>query len=265
MLQVQPLLQLPGIAACKLHSRYDSAYTEKDVNLLPAVSFPVYSAFGYSDGVKSYLLSSSSILFENENLEIELTKLPRFQQDTTVTLHFADRDQEAIQPFLKKGKRSDAVRRTVKMDYFLHALLSSEADALFKEQCLIDLINAINYNAATPHPSNENAYSVKTVEDAKEFLYQNFSQKIQIADMAAAVYVSVFHFCRLFKRIAGVSPYQFLLAIRMEEAKRLLKQGESVTQAAFSTGFQSLEHFSHAFNRFQGTEPSALRRKVAKP
>src|SRR5262245_7370814 len=84
-----------------------------------------------------------------------------------------------------------------------------------------------------------------------------------IAEIAREVGISPFHFIRQFEALFGVTPHQFRIASRLEEARRLLALGRhSVTDACMDVGFSSLGSFSDLFSRRLGETPSSYRRRV---
>nr|WP_283244887.1 helix-turn-helix transcriptional regulator [Gehongia tenuis] len=72
---------------------------------------------------------------------------------------------------------------------------------------------------------------------------------------------SVDYLRRLFTREFGVTPQQYLIQLRMERARQILKQpGLSVTEAALSCGFYDARYFSRLFRRETGQTPSEYAR-----
>lgn len=79
----------------------------------------------------------------------------------------------------------------------------------------------------------------------------------QLADVAG---ISKHHFSHLFKESMGVSPYQYVIRRRLDEAKHLLVRTDlSITRVALRTGFSSHSHLSKAFRNVEGVSPSAFR------
>jgi len=99
-----------------------------------------------------------------------------------------------------------------------------------------------------------------TIEKAKEYITTHFTEDISLVETARYCHTSPFHFSRIFKAFTSVSPHQFLLGIRLRHAEMLLcNSALPVADIAFSSGFNSLEHFSAAFSKKYQQSPTAFR------
>ena len=93
-----------------------------------------------------------------------------------------------------------------------------------------------------------------------DFVAQRFSGNITLEDMAAEVGISPYHFARLFKETIGQPPYQFVMAFRVEQAKKLMvDRTRPLADIALACGFSDQAHFSRVFKRVSGRTPSAWR------
>jgi AraC-like DNA-binding protein len=97
---------------------------------------------------------------------------------------------------------------------------------------------------------------------ARERLHDDAASIREIAEDAT---ISPYHFIRQFEALFGTTPHQYRIAARLEEAKRLLARGESVTDVCMAVGFSSLGSFSDLFARRVGTAPSRYRKLAAVP
>src|SRR5689334_22299419 len=77
------------------------------------------------------------------------------------------------------------------------------------------------------------------VEKAIEYLHTNYQQQPDLDEVAKQVHVSPFHFQRIFKDWAGVSPKKFLQYISIQHAKKLLEQNNNLANVAFETGLSA--------------------------
>ena len=107
-------------------------------------------------------------------------------------------------------------------------------------------------------------YHLRTVENARVYIFENFSQDISLQQLAKHCLVSPFHFSRIFKTIMNISPYQYLTEVRLNHAKVLLTTSEqSITDIAFACGFNSVEHFATAYRYRYHAGPSKFRTSLA--
>ena len=100
-------------------------------------------------------------------------------------------------------------------------------------------------------------------ELAKEFVRNNFTQNIGVDDIAKKVFISQYHFSRIFKKHTQYSPYQYLIHVRLQHAIRLMYQKElSITEISFQSGFSSIDYFSAAFAKKYKLSPSRYRKTL---
>ena len=97
--------------------------------------------------------------------------------------------------------------------------------------------------------------------DAAAWIDAHAQGEIGLDDAAREAGLSPFHFLRLFARVLGVTPHQYLVRTRLRRAARLLAdERRSVTDVAFGVGFGDLSNFVRTFHRAAGVSPRAFRR-----
>lgn len=132
------------------------------------------------------------------------------------------------------------------------ACVDELAEALLDEACLALGRPA----AASPRGGGEK----DRVAAAREFMRRHFAEKLSLADLAAAVGLSRFHFTRIFRDHSGATPYSYLRTLRLDNAALLLREtAVPVTNIAYDCGFSSLSLFINAFNARFGISPSEYR------
>lgn len=100
----------------------------------------------------------------------------------------------------------------------------------------------------------------KRINDAKDYIDDNFCSEIKIEDAAKAACMSSFHFLRLFKKVFNDTPYQYITFKRLAKASRLImKTDMPITDVCFEVGFQSLSSFSWLFKQKYGMSPEVMR------
>lgn len=88
-----------------------------------------------------------------------------------------------------------------------------------------------------------------------DYMQANLGAHVTLDHLARAACVSRAHFARLFRISTGTSPMAYLLALRVERAKRLLDGERQVCEVAAELGFCDQSHFSRVFRRMTGTTP----------
>src|SRR6185503_15816756 len=92
------------------------------------------------------------------------------------------------------------------------------------------------------------------IKKAIEFIHSNFKEQPDLDAVAKEVYLSPFHFQRLFKEWAGVSPKKFLQYISLQHAKKLLEH-HTVMDAAYETGLSGSSRLHDLFISIEGMTP----------
>lgn len=90
-------------------------------------------------------------------------------------------------------------------------------------------------------------------EAIEQYIRENYTRQISLADMALHFHMNPVYFCQYFKKKKGITYVQFLNQVRMEEAKRLLQKGElSVEQIAGMVGIENSNYFGRLFKKMTG-------------
>lgn len=89
-----------------------------------------------------------------------------------------------------------------------------------------------------------------------QFLCQHFSEHICMDDLAKMINLSKYHFIRQFKKYYGVSPYQYTISLRLDNAKYLLKTSSlTIKEIAYLSGFPDESSFCNTFKSRTGVTP----------
>jgi AraC-like DNA-binding protein len=130
------------------------------------------------------------------------------------------------------------------------------------EQALVHILR----NYSTPRLSEELELSRVGLVDRRirrsvELMHTQLDQDLTLKALAAASYLSPFHFARLFKKLTGASPHNYLAGIRASRAQLLLADTDlSVTEIGARVGYLSGSHFTKAFRLATGTTPREFRK-----
>jgi AraC family transcriptional regulator len=95
-----------------------------------------------------------------------------------------------------------------------------------------------------------------------DYIEEHLSETISLDQLADLCHLSAYHFARLFKQKTGYAPYQYVLARRLERAKKLLKATNLTTlEIAQQTGFADQSHLARHFRRSVGIAPLEYRQR----
>ena len=104
---------------------------------------------------------------------------------------------------------------------------------------------------------------IKKLEKTRKYIQENFRNDVSVEGLAASIDMSVSYFRQLFHQAYGCSPMQYIMNLRIENARDLLLSGEvNVTEAAALSGFDDIYYFSTLFKRKTGYTPSQLSRQI---
>ncbi len=161
---------------------------------------------------------------------------------------------------------------SVEVDYLhlriLEKIHSGQAGRLQIDEMVIELLNKIfrgmgDGSGLDLLTDKFKQLHLGTIERAVEYLREHFNEDISLNRLSQHCYVSPFHFSRLFKMIIGMPPHKYLLGIRMQHARfMLLNSSKSVTDIAFESGFQSIEHFTTGYKQQFKMCPSQQRKQI---
>ena len=99
----------------------------------------------------------------------------------------------------------------------------------------------------------------REVDSACAFMAERLGERISLDRLCRHTGLSRSTLLRAFLREKGVTPYQYLEALRISAAKALLDQGASPLEAALETRFSDQSHFTNAFTRLMGLPPGEYR------
>jgi AraC-like DNA-binding protein len=100
----------------------------------------------------------------------------------------------------------------------------------------------------------------RRIRRAVELMHANLERDLPLEEIAAAAFLSPFHFSRLFKKLTGATPHAYLAGLRAARAQVLLADTDlNITQVSARVGYASSSHFTKAFRQATGMTPRAFR------
>lgn len=117
------------------------------------------------------------------------------------------------------------------------------------------------YSTVTGDSDISDSKNIPKLKKVLSFLRENYEQQLSLEDMAQAADMSPKYFCYFFKEKTGKTPVEYLNGFRIEKAsQKLLSSDRSVTEIAFSCGFNDLSYFIKTFKAQKGISPTKFRK-----
>jgi AraC-like DNA-binding protein len=129
-----------------------------------------------------------------------------------------------------------------------------------RECALLALLDDLGAVGGTPQRPTADAAVLATIE----LLHDRFVDHLDLDTISTAVGESKFRLLRRFRAVTGMTPHQFLVSMRIAEARRLLAAGVAPAEVAAMTGFADQSHLTRRFRSRIGFTPGRYRNSAAK-
>lgn len=118
---------------------------------------------------------------------------------------------------------------------------------------LISLCSSYSTESFDEDRGSNNSQRIKNII---KYIKKNISSPLTLDEIASSVGVSKYHLTREFKKYTDCTVFEQINIIRCNEAKRLIKEGMSVSSAALSCGFSNMSYFARTYKKYIGMLPS---------
>jgi AraC family transcriptional regulator len=235
----------------ELHRTYSVSYVRK-------------GSFGYRARGQAYELVAGSVLIGNAGDEFICTHDHHICGDECLAFHLDEEAAELVSPghALWRGGCLPPHPATMVLGEFAQSIAEGrgsmgldEIGWLFPARVAAAATGRGHAEARTGARDRGRAVEAALWLDARSH------DDIDLAAAARHVGLSPFHFLRLFAKVVGVTPHQYLVRLRLRNAARLLADGErAVTDVALDVGFADLSNFVRTFHRAAGVSPRDFRK-----
>jgi len=166
--------------------------------------------------------------------------------------------QRAVKEALELGEDIDSER--TKSTYFETPVVSqNKLDSVSALLSIFAEHLAIKCNLLMVQASSVES---PTIAKAKQFIHDHSAEKLSLRILSSAMNMSLFYFCKQFRKATGLKFTEFLSRTRIEKAKNLLlNRNLRISEIIYEIGFQSVPHFNRAFKDIVGQTPTDYRRK----
>lgn len=100
------------------------------------------------------------------------------------------------------------------------------------------------------------------VKEVQEYINRNFNQEISLADISEKFFINPYYFSQLFKKRTGETYQNYLTGVRIDRAKKLLKETDlKIYEICEMVGYADVNHFNRVFEKREGIKPSSYRKR----
>lgn len=161
--------------------------------------------------------------------------------------HFSIRDSYAEQHLLQ-------LHKTLENNLFT---------PIQKQNYLYEVLSYLIKNHSTLKKQHLKFYNnQQAISNVIDYIHTNFRQKIELKEIAKIAALSPYHLNRIFTKAKGITPHQYLINLRLNEARKLLKKKHKPTHIAHEIGFFDQAHFTRNFKLFLGITPKQYQQQI---
>ncbi|HEY7886679.1 MAG TPA: AraC family transcriptional regulator [Steroidobacteraceae bacterium] len=249
----------------------DPRYEEK--HNVYSIALVTEGTFQYRTAQGSALMTPGSLLLGNEGACFECGH-QHSRGDRCLAFHFSPELLESVVAAVPGAKqlvltapRLPPLPSVLAVLAAAHALRDEgEGPGEFRELALrvaetvygaLNEGSSASRRAPTPRDERRVAAALRRIEAQQ-------GARLSVDELAAEAAVSPFHFLRIFERVVGVTPGQYMLRARLHRAAvRLRRCGDTIAAVASDCGFDDLSTFNRQFRRATGLTPGAYRARRA--
>ncbi|WP_020405807.1 AraC family transcriptional regulator [Hahella ganghwensis] len=99
---------------------------------------------------------------------------------------------------------------------------------------------------------------------AREYIHAHLNDDLGLDQLSQACHLSKYHFVRMFRQQFGITPHQYILNCRINEARKALESGRPAEDVAYQFGFSDVSHFNRRFKPIYGMTPRQYQLSVTR-
>jgi len=121
-----------------------------------------------------------------------------------------------------------------------------------------------HYSSMVEQPSNSKMPAHQQISQVIQYMRESSAEEMQLSDLAAMAHMSQSHFIRIFKQQTGYTPHHYLIRLRVERSKSLIRSGKvGLKEIATQVGFADQGHFTRLFRRETGLTPKLYANQIS--
>lgn len=245
----------------------DRAFEERHETV--SIAAVLAGTFQYRSEQGAALLAPGALLLGNHGQCFEC-RHEHGIGDRCLSFHFTPTYWESLVAAMPSMRRATFAHSHVPPAASLTGMLARlasfrQGDTAALEEVAIDLAGAVLHADAglrsRPGPlRNHDAQRVSDAVRRIEAHAHEVGETLSLAELARDADLSPWHFLRVFRRVVGMTPHQYVLRTRMQRAAEQLRDSTgSISSIAFAAGFNDLSTFNQRFRTVMGMSPGSYR------
>ena len=151
------------------------------------------------------------------------------------------------------------VRKILRAIETIYEMLDSKG-SVNEPEIALQLTTALTAMVEAADPSKSVSNNADAMEEVIYYINAHLEEELSIAKLAALASFSEYHFIRVFREAVGMTPRKYIIQVRMDHAKYLLKSTSlSVQEVGYKIGYASESMFCSSFKKSFGMTPSEYR------
>jgi AraC family transcriptional regulator len=229
-----------------------------------SIAYVRKGSFGCCSRGRSYELVPGSLLVGHAGDEYSCTHDHHAGGDECLSFQFAPEIVEAIGDDSRIWRMGSIppLPKLMMLGELAQSASEGRSDVSVEEVGLVLARRLVELLSDRPRPRNNTPpRDRRRAVEAALWIDAHSHESIGLDAIARETGLSTFYFLRIFNRVFGVTPHQYLLRSRLRRAARLLTQDtRAITSVAFDVGFNDLSNFVRTFHRAAGVSPERFRR-----
>ncbi|MEP6742322.1 MAG: AraC family transcriptional regulator [bacterium] len=141
----------------------------------------------------------------------------------------------------------------------LHLKLEQNTSALEQESEFVSTMSLLltrqNKNCRASQTAVKVGREDSQVNLVRDYLKSHYAENVSLSQLTSLTNLSPFYLLRVFHNRAGLPPHEYQTQVRIAHARKLIRNGTSLSQAALETGFFDQSHLTRNFKRIVGVTP----------
>jgi AraC-like DNA-binding protein len=137
----------------------------------------------------------------------------------------------------------------------LHLKLEENTSALEQQSLFLSTLGFLMLRQTESDFTLPAKKDLQRVDLIRDYLKSHYAENVSLAQLTSITNLNPFHLLRIFRNKVGVPPHEYQTQLRIAHARKLIRYGKSISEAAQETGFFDQSHLSRNFKRIVGVTP----------